>query len=204
MAFEAYAGVGHEVRVDYATTGDGTATAGSDYLEASGTLIFAPHERVKTVEVEVLRDTIDENSETVWLALTEPVGAMIGRGRNFGEIHNHTPGRQTPAVEAGTERGPAPSVSFDSVPESHDGESPFTLEVTFSGEPAGLSAQQDAALALEVTGGSVSSARDVTSGTGHSWQVTIAPLGLSDVRVRVPTRSCTDAHAVCIDGRALG
>jgi hypothetical protein len=39
------------VTVDYATA-DGTATAGLDYLPASGTLTFAPGETTKTIEVE--------------------------------------------------------------------------------------------------------------------------------------------------------
>ena len=35
------------VTVDYATA-DGTAHAGDDYVATSGTLTFAPHERLKT------------------------------------------------------------------------------------------------------------------------------------------------------------
>ena len=79
-----------EVTVDYATA-DGTATAGADYVETHGTLTFAPSETVKTVEVEVLPDDHDEGVETVWLELTNPQGAAIERGRNFGQIHNSGP-----------------------------------------------------------------------------------------------------------------
>ena len=89
-AFEAYGGVGHEVRVGYATR-DGTATEGADYVATSGTLVFAPGETVKTVDVELLPDNHDEGTETVWLELSNPVGAAIERGRNFGMIYNDGP-----------------------------------------------------------------------------------------------------------------
>ena len=79
-----------EVTVDYATA-DGTAVAGADYVATSGTLTFAPGETEKTVEVEVLPDEHDEGMETVWLMLSNPVGAKIERGRNFGQIHNSGP-----------------------------------------------------------------------------------------------------------------
>ena len=45
--------------VDYATS-DGTATAGTDYTAASGTLTFVAGETSKTVSVAVLDDTHDE------------------------------------------------------------------------------------------------------------------------------------------------
>ena len=89
-AFEAYEGVTHQVTVDYATR-DGTAEAHKDYLPTSGTLTFEPGERVKTVEVMVLADAHDEGIETVWLELSNPVGATLGRWRNFGQIHNDGP-----------------------------------------------------------------------------------------------------------------
>ena len=89
--FENYDGVTHEVTVDYATA-DGTATTrDGDYVATRGTLVFEPGETVKTVEVEVRADRHDEGTETVWLALSNPKGAGIARGRNFGQIHNTGP-----------------------------------------------------------------------------------------------------------------
>ena len=78
---------GGEVTVDYATR-DGTAVAGADYRRTSGTLTFAAGETVKTVEVPVLQDAHDEGVETVWLVLSNPRGAVIARGENWGQIHN--------------------------------------------------------------------------------------------------------------------
>ena len=78
---------GGEVTVDYATR-DGTAVARADYVRTSGTLTFAAGETVKTVEVPVLQDAHDEGVETVWLVLSNPRGAVIARGENWGQIHN--------------------------------------------------------------------------------------------------------------------
>ncbi len=60
-----------EVRVDY-TTQDGTATANSDYTPISGTLIFAPGETSKTFKLPVMGDTVQEQSETLRLAFSNP------------------------------------------------------------------------------------------------------------------------------------
>ena len=57
------------VTVDYATS-DGTALAGADYTEASGSLTFAAGETSKTVDVTVLDDGHDEGSETLTLTLS--------------------------------------------------------------------------------------------------------------------------------------
>src|SRR5262249_57672491 len=50
--------------VDYMTV-DGTATAGSDYIAASGTLTFAPGDTVKTFLVSVLAVILAEATKTV-------------------------------------------------------------------------------------------------------------------------------------------
>ncbi len=63
--------------VDYATS-DGTATAGLDYTETSGTVTFAPLETTKTVSVAVIDDSHDEGSETMTLTLSNPSGARLG------------------------------------------------------------------------------------------------------------------------------
>ena len=74
----------HEVRVHYTTIDDvGTvggntpATAGSDYTEKAGTLVFAPGEKVKFVDVEVLPGGGTEGSEYFRLALWGQEGAYL-------------------------------------------------------------------------------------------------------------------------------
>ena len=75
------------VTVDYATS-DGTATAGSDYTAASGTLTFAAGETAKTIPVPVLDDAHNEGSETLTLTLSNPSGAYLADGTATGTITN--------------------------------------------------------------------------------------------------------------------
>ena len=76
--------------VDYATA-DGTAKAGEDYTESSGTLTFAAGETEKSVAVPVLDDAKDEGEETFTLTLSNPSGALIGDGEATGTIANTDP-----------------------------------------------------------------------------------------------------------------
>ena len=75
------------VTVAYAT-GNGTATAGSDYTAASGTLTFAAGETSKVVNVQVSGDTAVEANETLTLTLSSPSGATIADGAAIGTITN--------------------------------------------------------------------------------------------------------------------
>ena len=75
-----------QVTVNYATA-NGTATAGVDFDAASGSLVFAPGQTVKTVAVHVRGDTIDEGvEETFTLALSNPQNANIADGSGAGVI----------------------------------------------------------------------------------------------------------------------
>ncbi|WP_200376899.1 beta strand repeat-containing protein [Thiocystis violacea] len=67
------------VTVNYATA-NGTATAGSDYTAAAGTLTFAAGETSKTVTVPVIGDTTFEPNETFSVTLSSPTlnGAAAG------------------------------------------------------------------------------------------------------------------------------
>ena len=74
--------------VDYATS-DGTATAGTDYTAASGTLTFTAGESSQTIEVTVLDDSHDEGEETLTLRLSDPSGGRVTDGEATGTIANH-------------------------------------------------------------------------------------------------------------------
>lgn len=65
------------VTVNYVTS-DGTATAGVDYISASGTITFAPTETVQNFFFNVISDTVVEADETITLTLSSPVSATIG------------------------------------------------------------------------------------------------------------------------------
>jgi hypothetical protein len=75
-----------QVTVAFATV-DGTATAGSDYTAASGTLTFAPSATTQSFTVDVLGDTLDENDEAYTVTLTNPTGgATLTRAQATGGI----------------------------------------------------------------------------------------------------------------------
>ena len=68
-----------DVTVKYATsdgTGDGAATAGSDYTAKSGTLTFTAEDwnTAQTVDVAITDDAVDEADETFTFTLSEPDG----------------------------------------------------------------------------------------------------------------------------------
>lgn len=75
------------VRVEYATS-DGTATAGTDYTAASGTLTFQPGQQSKTIEIALIDDSHDEDDETFNLTLSNAAGAIITDGSATGTIEN--------------------------------------------------------------------------------------------------------------------
>ncbi len=74
-----------EVSVDWATA-DQTATAGSDYTGASGTLTFPPGTTTQPVLVSVLGDLLDEDSETFVVNLSGSSGPTITGPQAVGTI----------------------------------------------------------------------------------------------------------------------
>ena len=87
-------GSGRSVSVNW-TTNAGTATAGADYVTASGGRTFAPGETSKTVAITVDGDTLDEADETFTLTLSAPTNATIADGSGLGTI---TDDDATPSV----------------------------------------------------------------------------------------------------------
>jgi chitinase len=70
---------GREVSVQYATA-DGTARAGTDYLPASGTLVFSPGLTARKVTVTIVGDHAAEPSETFRVDLSELRNATLADG----------------------------------------------------------------------------------------------------------------------------
>ncbi|MCP3904120.1 MAG: hypothetical protein GY715_10855, partial [Planctomycetes bacterium] len=64
------------VTVDYQTV-EASATAGIDYTPTSGTLTFATGSSSRTVTVNVLGDSDEEDAEFFFLRLSNPQGAVI-------------------------------------------------------------------------------------------------------------------------------
>ena len=79
-----------QVTVDYATS-SGTATSGTDFKAASGTLTFPANRRSpQRVSVSVYDDSEFEADETFTLTLTNPTGATLGDATATGTIKDTT------------------------------------------------------------------------------------------------------------------
>ncbi len=190
------------VTVDYATSdrsaGPGRALAGLDYEATSGRLTFAPGETEKTVTVTVLDDSHDEGIETMLLEISNAYdarfvddhgGAYVQQGRAYGVISNSEL-----------------TATFDSLPGTHDGASPFTFRIAFS-QATTITAEAMRDHALTVGGGTVTAASQVQTEDGlqNLWELTLKPSGRGEVSLLLPgNRACTEAGAVCAsDDRPL-
>jgi PKD repeat protein len=73
------------VTVNWATA-DGTATAGTDYQAASGTLTFSPGQTALNVSVSVFGNTTPQPNRTFTVALSGPQGVLLGTSQGTGTI----------------------------------------------------------------------------------------------------------------------
>ena len=72
----------------HATTRDGTAKAGSDYLARSAELTFKPHQRRKRFAVSVIGDNNRERNETFTVRLSAAKGARLADTQATATITN--------------------------------------------------------------------------------------------------------------------
>jgi len=70
------------------STVDGTATAGTDYDGASGTISFVAGQLTAQVQVSIRGDLQVEDNETLQLVLSSPNGVRLGRSSAVGTIVN--------------------------------------------------------------------------------------------------------------------
>ncbi|MHA0287848.1 Calx-beta domain-containing protein [Mycobacterium sp. C3-094] len=68
------------------TTGNGTATAGTDFVATAGTVTFAPGVTTQMVHVDIVGDSLHESTEAFTVTLSNPTGATIGDGTAVGTI----------------------------------------------------------------------------------------------------------------------
>ena len=69
-------GTGNSASVDYATS-DGTASEGTDYTEATGTLTFGESDTAQSFSVTILDEGESEITEALTLTLSNPVGCTL-------------------------------------------------------------------------------------------------------------------------------
>ena len=150
-----------EMRVAYATR-DGTATAGQDYTETQGTLVFAVGEVTKTIRVPVAMDSLDdEGFETLTVVLSGAVNATLADPEATGTISDTALPRLSVSDAAAVEEGE------DAV-----------FAVTLS--PA---APQDVSFAYKTADGTATSGADYTQAGGR---LTI-PAGGTEASIAVAT-----------------
>ncbi len=137
------------VTVAYATS-NGTATAGSDYTAASGTLTFAAGETSKVVHLNVSGDTAVEGNETLNLTLSAPSGATIADGAAVGTITND----DTVAL-------PTLAVADASVMEGNSGAKNLAFTVSLSAASTG-----PVTVAYATSNGTATAGTDYTAGSG--------------------------------------
>ena len=168
--------------------GRGRATTGVDYTAVSDMLTFAAGETLKTVEVPIADDDVEDSGEVFLLRLSNITGnAQFSNPDGVGIIFNHDP----------------PTAEFRDLPDFHDG-NPFTVELAFS-EPVEVDAERLRS-ALAVSGGSVTAVTPTAGSDTSSWQVTVRPAGTAPpVVLALPaTAHCADADAICtVDERGL-
>ena len=180
------------ITVDYATA-NGTASAGSDYTATSGTLTFAAGETSKTVTVAIIDDSAEESDETLTLTLSNPSGAEISDGQATGTI---------------TDSEPVPlTASFSNMPDSHDGSTEFTFDLTFSENfPLSYVTLRDHAFTKDAQNEDhVVAAQRKVQGSNQTWTITVEPSGNGAITITLPaTTDCNATGAICTDdGRKL-
>jgi chitinase len=98
------------VTVRYATA-NGTATAGSDYTAATGTLTFSAGSVRQEVAVSITGDATVESDETFSLLLSSPQGATLGQASALATITND----DAPPPPPPSDPGALPIASHDRV-----------------------------------------------------------------------------------------
>jgi len=138
-----YAGT---VSVDYSVTG-GSATSGTDFTLASGTLLFTPGVSSQNITVTITNDVAFETNETIVVSLTNPTS-----GSGLGGVTSHT----YTIVDDDT-----PAIAFNTMA-SNGNESVTAVTI-----PVSISLTADATVDYSVTGGSATgSGTDYTLAAG--------------------------------------
>jgi PA14 domain/Pectate lyase superfamily protein/Calx-beta domain len=118
------------VKVPY-TINNGSATAGSDYVDNDGVLTFTAGQISKTITVLVNGDTTNEQNETFTVKLGTPSNAVLGTTQqSTGTIVNDDGGTSTPT--AGSLAFSAPTFSVN-----EDGTAIAAVTVTRTGGSSG-------------------------------------------------------------------
>ena len=185
------------VTVDYETQDNATATAtaGSDYIETSGTLTFLPGETEKTVSVPIIDDTVEDDGEAFTLVLTNPTGARLGGGIvGIGIIRNT---EDEPTTPPDTLTASFTESRFASRLHKGSDDRPQVV-VAFSEAVETIAADT---LSVTVTGGMIASVRAHTEdGLSNAWIFFLTPDGDGDVTFALAAGAACDNGGICSAG----
>ena len=187
-----------------------------------GAIVDGIQDRIRSYKIEVKSRTSN------WLVLVRTIGSTdteyshrdvpAGVSRCYRVSATNTAGTGPPSNEAvattdstdgrcGLPPTPDPQMqqsqtpltaSFVSVPPTHDGETPFWLELSFDA-PLAQGSKTPLRELLDVTGGSETKFRRKNGQLDH-WQIRIAPSSQNAVTVMLsPSPPCGDSGAVCTD-----
>ncbi len=166
---------GQTVTVAYSTV-NGTATSGTDYTAAAGTLTFAPGETRKVIPVAVLADSIAESNETFDVVLSNAHNATVADVR----------GTATIADRGGQVQLPTLSIGDVTVTEGNSGTSQAVLTVSLSAASA-----QNVTVAYSTAADTAQAGSDFIATSGV---LTFAP-GVTSKTVVVPIVGDTVAES---------
>jgi hypothetical protein len=184
---------GQAVSVGFATA-NGTATAGADYVAASGTATFAAGSTTTSVNVAVTADAVFEPNETFVLNLSTPVNATLARAQATATIVND-------------EAAPSLSILDATVAEGNAGATNATVTVALS--PA---SSQPVTVEYTTADGTATAGTDYTAGSGSltflpgvtAQTITVAVTGdgANEASETVLVNLANSLGAVILDGQA--
>ena len=172
-----------------------------DFWPIAGTLQFQPGDRTKTVSVQIVDDSVEDDGEHFLLNIANASGATMDDRTSYGT------GTIRNSEDAPTGNEHTLTASFANVPAEHGGggeANRFSFDLSFSENPkVGYRTLRDHA--FTVSGGDVKKAKRKVRGNNQSWTIIVEPDGWGDVSLTLPgNRACSASNAVCTsDGRQL-
>jgi alpha-tubulin suppressor-like RCC1 family protein len=126
----------HTVTVSFQTT-NGTATAGSDYVDDIGTLTFDPGVVGVAINLRVLGDAAVEPNETFFVRLSNPMGAVLENTQATVTVVNDDTATAGQAIGLIADDDPTPLLAIDDAVVSEGETAQFTVKlVRANGHPA--------------------------------------------------------------------
>ncbi len=158
------------------------ATASDFSLSANATLDFVANETASTGTVTIT--AADDTAETADREVTVS-GSVSATG---------IAGPEDVTLTILDDDAEPFTAEFSEIPETHDGQTAFTVKIRFS---ADIASSRTLADGVELTGGTAGSITRVGSGADH-WNYPVTPAGDDDVYIALPVPSgCTGTGDIC-------